>query len=275
MNKPCDKNGFEKRRFPDSRVSTVDIGILGKKRHHMKALLEVDVTKARERIARISGKTGVSLSFTAWLVKCISLAVGEYPELHAFMNNRQSVLIFDDIDICITVEKEHQGMKVPLPYVIRSTNTKSLLDIHEEIRQAMENKPGDGSVVIGQDYDSFATRFFLGLPGPLRRLFWKVVLLKPFTAKKNMGSIMLTSVGMYSSFDGWVIPTSIHPLCFAIGNIVEKPGVWEGEITIRQYLKITALVDHDVVDGVPAARFISRLDQLLQNACGLGDWDIQ
>lgn len=77
---------------------------------------------------------------------------------------------------------------------------------------------------------------------------------------------MLTSVGMYSSFDGWVIPTSIHPLCFAIGNIVPKPGVVNGNIVIREYLKMTVLVDHDVMDGAPAARFLSRLDELLAGA---------
>lgn len=60
-----------------------------------------------------------------------------------------------------------------------------------------------------------------------------------------------------------------HPLCFAVGTIVKKPGAVNGNIAVREYLKITALIDHDVMDGAPAARFLSRLDELLQNACGL------
>jgi hypothetical protein len=156
------------------------------------------------------------------------------------------------------------SLNVPLPYVIRNTNNKSILDIHNEIRKAKKGNAEDGSVVIGQDYGKFSTKLFLSLPGAIRRLVWKSFLLKPYTAKKNMGSVMLTSVGMYSSFDGWVIPTSIHPLCFAVGTIVKKPGVVNGNIAVREYLKMTALIDHDVMDGAPAARFLSRLDELLK-----------
>ncbi len=32
--------------FPDSRVSTIDVGELGLKKHHIAALLEIDVTEA-------------------------------------------------------------------------------------------------------------------------------------------------------------------------------------------------------------------------------------
>ncbi len=46
------------------------------------------------------------------------------------------MIVFEDIDICITVEREYQNEKVPLPYVIRKTNEKSLVEIHKEIRSA-------------------------------------------------------------------------------------------------------------------------------------------
>jgi hypothetical protein len=32
--------------FPSSRISTIDIGRVGLKKHHIKALVELDVTKA-------------------------------------------------------------------------------------------------------------------------------------------------------------------------------------------------------------------------------------
>ncbi|HEX3012280.1 MAG TPA: 2-oxo acid dehydrogenase subunit E2 [Syntrophomonadaceae bacterium] len=259
----------ELRSFPDSRVSTIDVFKLGLSKHHVKALLEVDVTNAKEIFKGIKERDGASLSFTAWLVKCVSTAVGEYREANAFLRSSKTMLIFNDIDICITVEKEYNGQNVPLPYVIRNTNSKSILDIHNEIRQAQKANTGDGNVVIGQDYGKLGTKLFLSLPGVIRRLVWRSFLLKPYTAKKNMGSVMITSVGMYSSFDGWVIPTSIHPLCFAIGTITKKPGVVDGNIAVRDYLKMTALIDHDVIDGAPAARFLSRLDELLKTAYGL------
>jgi len=33
---------------------------------------------------------------------------------------------------------------------------------------------------------------------------------------------------------------------------------------IREYLKMTILIDHDVIDGTPAARFVSRLTGLIE-----------
>ncbi len=71
--------------FPDSRVSTIDVCELGLNKHHMKALLEIDVTDARDIFRRIKERDGASLSFTAWLVKCISTAVGEYREANAYL----------------------------------------------------------------------------------------------------------------------------------------------------------------------------------------------
>jgi pyruvate/2-oxoglutarate dehydrogenase complex dihydrolipoamide acyltransferase (E2) component len=259
----------ELKSFPDSRVSTIDVCELGLKKHHIKALLEIDVTNAREVFRKIKERDGKGLSFTAWLVKCISTAVGEYKEANAFLKSHKTMLIYEDIDVSITIEKEYNGCNVPLPYVIRKANNKSILDIHHEIRKAQTSTTEDGNVVIGQEYSKFGMKLFLSLPGYIRRWVWKVFLLKPHAAKKNMGSVILTSVGMFGSFDGWIIPTSIHPLCFAVGTIVKKPGVVNESVGVREFLKMTVLLDHDVIDGAPAARFLSRLDELLKNAYGL------
>ena len=55
----------------------------------------------------------------------------------------------------------------------------------------------------------------------------------------------------------------------AVGGIAEKPGVVDGHIAIREYLCVTLSFDHDVVDGAPAARFVSRLRELIESNHGL------
>ena len=40
----------------------------------------------------------------------------------------------------------------------------------------------------------------------------------------------------------------------ALGGIATKPGIVEGRIQIREYLCITVSIDHDIIDGAPAAR---------------------
>ena len=39
--------------------------------------------------------------------------------------------------------------------------------------------------------------------------------------------------------------------------------LFQGRLVERDYLQLTVSVDHDVVDGAPAARFVSRLRELL------------
>ena len=84
-----------------------------------------------------------------------------------------------------------------------------------------------------------------------------------------MGSIIVTAVGIFGKLYGWPIPTTSHPLAFAIGGVIKKPGIINDKIEIREYLTITVLFNHDVVDGAPAARFINRLKELIESGHGL------
>ena len=59
------------------------------------------------------------------------------------------------------------------------------------------------------------------------------------------------------------------PLTITLGGMIEKPGVIDGRIEIREYLDITISFDHDVIDGAPAARFTQQLRDLIENGYGL------
>ena len=56
----------------------------------------------------------------------------------------------------------------------------------------------------------------------------------------------------------------MHTLGLTVGGMAEKPGVVEGRIEIREYLCVTVSVDHDIIDGAPAARFVQRLKELVE-----------
>lgn len=42
-----------------------------------------------------------------------------------------------------------------------------------------------------------------------------------------------------------------HSLGIAVGGIVERPGIVDGRIEPREYLRVTVDFDHDLVDGFP------------------------
>jgi pyruvate/2-oxoglutarate dehydrogenase complex dihydrolipoamide acyltransferase (E2) component len=215
-------------------------------------------------------KLSEKVSFNSWLIKCISHAVEEFPQIHGIRKGKRKVAIFDDVDISIMIEREIQGQKVPLPYVIRKTNEKSISDIFTEIRDGQNQTVNDeGDYVLGDKKNDFMMRFYYAMPGFVRRMVWNRIIRSPFQTKKNMGTVLVTSVGMMGKINGWVIPVSVHPLCFAIGSIIKKPGVIGDKIEIREYLYVTALVDHDVVDGAPAIRALSKLTELVESGYGL------
>ena len=254
--------------FPTSRLATIDIGVASQMKHHIKALIELDVTEARKMIYE-KKKQKQNISFNSWLIKCISKAVEEFQDIHGIRKGKRKIVIFEDIDISIMIEREIQGKKVPLPYVIRKTNEKSISEIYKEIKDGQKQSIDDeGNNVLGEKKNGYLMKVYYCMPGFIRRMIWKYMIRSPFMIKENMGTVIITSVGMMGKINGWVIPFSIHPLSFAIGSIIKKPGVKDGRIEIREFLYMTASVDHDIIDGAPAVRALSKLTKLVE--CGYG-----
>ena len=46
----------------------------------------------------------------------------------------------------------------------------------------------------------------------------------------------------------------------------------DGGITEHEYLCLTVTLDHEVIDGGPATRFIVKLKELLETSAGLAEW---
>lgn len=74
---------LQKFTFPPSRLSTMDVCALGRKKHHVTALIEIDVTEARAIFHSYKARCDESLSFTAWVVSCVAAAAAEYPQAAA------------------------------------------------------------------------------------------------------------------------------------------------------------------------------------------------
>lgn len=115
---------YEVRRFPVFRIPTLDTLDLGMKKHHIPFLLEADVTEARKRIRERKARTGAGLSFTGWVVTCIGQAVSEHKHVHAMRKGRKHLVLFDEVDVSVVVERsvgnrEHPTGTLPMPCVVR------------------------------------------------------------------------------------------------------------------------------------------------------------
>jgi hypothetical protein len=154
------------------------------------------------------------------------------------------------------VEVEMAGNKIPMPHVFEAVNKKSYRDIHDEMR-ATQQRPGATT-------ESKFMQVFLRLPAILRRLFYRVIIRSPQRLRQYSSSVIVTAVGMFGRGGGWGIPVSNYTLAVTVGGIAERPGVHNGKIAIRNYLDLTLSIDHDIVDGAPAARFVREFQDLLE-----------
>jgi pyruvate/2-oxoglutarate dehydrogenase complex dihydrolipoamide acyltransferase (E2) component len=228
-------------------------------------LVEIDVTEALEGLAA-TGAPGKRVSFFAWMVKRIGDGIATHPGVHALRSGRRRLHIFDEVDISIIIEKKLEGSRVPIPLLIRNVNGKSAAEIQEEIRSAQKRPIRDeGEYVLSeQRAGSRLMRFFYLLPQPLRLFLMRRILRNPHRSKAAMGTAVITSLGSVGRLPGWIIPKTMHNLCFALGSVIKKPWVCEGRIEIREIMHMTVIFDHDVVDGAPAMRFMVDLIQTIE-----------
>ena len=262
----------EKYRFQNivrSRITTFDMFDAGLQKHHIDAMLEFDVTESRTKLREMR-RNGMAVSFNAWLIKVIGLVLKNHPEAAAYLYSKKRLIIFNDINVSMIVEKKTGDSRVPVPVVIEKVNEKSAQEITQEIERAKNQVLRPDDIVLQKKTDPYQ-RLYYSLPGFVRRLFWKLLLKNPKAAYKTMGNVAVTSIGMIGRINGWFIHKSVHPVSFGIGSVLKKPVVVDNEIKIRDILNMTILVDHDVIDGAPMVRLLEDLTDYLEKGKGIDE----
>ena len=76
----------------------------------------------------------------------------------------------------------------------------------------------------------------------------------------------ITNLGQFG-IDAFT-PIINFPECaiLGFGRIQRRPAVRDEQIVIRDEVALSLTFDHRVVDGAPAARFLQRLAQMMENA---------
>ena len=314
-----DKKPYAFVSIPPERAFVVDGGILGSKRHIMYALVEADVTKAREICRRLNeerenqqlqeeeqeqkggtpdkdGKEEVEeaieaeeteqrptkrkLSFTAYLASCLAHAVQYEPRVQGYKIGRKKQVIFKDVvHVSTMIEARNDKGGVAIPHVIRNAHERTIQDMGDEIHNIKEH-PETSENHKSQKMMKIATK----VPTWIRMIAYTQMMKTPESIMNTCGTIMLTSVGMMGKRRGGAssgagggmsfgIPhLPLHTCGVTVGGICTKPAVVFDEnansntIVPREFVCLTIAFDHDVVDGAPAARFVSRFVELIEDA---------
>jgi pyruvate/2-oxoglutarate dehydrogenase complex dihydrolipoamide acyltransferase (E2) component len=90
--------------------------------------------------------------------------------------------------------------------------------------------------------------------------------------RRRVGTIAVTAVGMFGGGSGFgVTPLTLMSCEVIVGGMSQRPRVIDGQIQIRDILDLTLVIDHNIVDGAPAARFAAHLRELVETAAAVTD----
>lgn len=192
---------------------------------HVNLTYEVDMTEAQALKDKMTTSSGVKYSFTEIIVKAVSHALTEHKEINSSLINGQ-IYQHDSVHMGIAVALD-DGLIVP---VIRDAQKKSINVLKNEIKQLGE-KARTGQL----------------LPDEI-----------------SGGTFTVSNLGMYGVDEFTPIINPPQSAILGVCRMVKKPVVVEDEIKIRPMMNLCLSIDHRLIDGAVAARFMKDLRNLLQ-----------
>jgi pyruvate dehydrogenase E2 component (dihydrolipoamide acetyltransferase) len=196
---------------------------------HVPLRLDVDMTEAarlREQVLpEIERRWGARLTFTDLIAAAIAAALAETPALNATLEG-DLLRQYPMVNLGIAVALE-EGLIVP---VVRDAASQPLGALAVQTK-ALAEKARAGRL----------------------------------TGEELTGATFtITNLGAYGiqSFDPILNPPQVGIL--GVGAIEERLVPREGQPAVRRMMTLTLTFDHRAVDGAPAARFLSRVRELLE-----------
>lgn len=250
------KIGYKSLPLSINRRAVIASASVTREKNAIHSFTEVDITEPRRLIKEHFERTGEKLSLTAYVVTCLARVIREHPQLNSFIKGKR-LIILDDVTISVLIEREIAGEKVPEPMGIKQAQLKTLLQIHNEIREAKKQQIDKLGGLSDQTW-------IRRIPNFLLKTFIRV-------ADKNIhmaelyGKVAVTAVGMFSKEAIWCIPHGSATVLVTIGSISKKVVEVEGRFVSREHLCLTVSFDHNIVDGAPAARFMNQFIETIKS----------
>lgn len=237
--------------------------------HPMVALLEFDVTNAIDAVDRLK-QQGTRVSLFAFVVGQIAAAIAEHPDLNLVRHGRRFVR-FDDVDVCIPVEVATPEGPFPQNIVVRRAQDRSASEIYAEIEKARDRYGRAGDLGEEDRWVHRVQRVFRWVPRLVRIPLLRLIIRSAFRVKAHAGTTIVSSVARFSEVPGaaFTFTTGPRAAAFVVGGVAERPWVRDHAVLPRKILALSIVTDHDLVDGAPVARFVTRLRQGIESAAGL------
>jgi len=188
-----------------------------------------ELVRLRERLNVRYQATGVSISYNAILVKMVATVLKDHPQLNATLAD-QGIILWEDINVGVAMELE-DGLIVP---VVSNADKMTILEIERALRSLFDKARS-------------------------RRLTPDEI---------SGGTFTITNLG-HLGIDAFTpILNRPESAILGVGRIKEEPVILKdggkAELGFRQMMTLSLTVDHRIIDGAPAARFLKGLAALIE-----------
>jgi pyruvate dehydrogenase E2 component (dihydrolipoamide acetyltransferase) len=192
---------------------------------------EYDATRGAElRAQLLEMGEQYKVSFNDIVIKAVALALGEHPEVNAHWLG-DKIRHFNRIHVAMAVAVE-DGLITP---VLFDADRMTLWEISEKARE-------------------------LAKKARERKL----------TPEEYTGATFTVSnLGMFGIDQFTAIINPPEAGILAIGGVEEKPVVVNGQLEIRQRMRVTMSCDHRTVDGATGAKFLQTVKRYIENPLSL------
>jgi pyruvate dehydrogenase E2 component (dihydrolipoamide acetyltransferase) len=190
-----------------------------------------ELVRLREQLLpELERRGGVRLTYTDFIAAALAHALPEFPAVNGTLEG-ETITRYSDVHLGVAVALE-EGLIVP---VVRNAEALPLPQLASQIRELAE-----------------AAR-----SGRLR------------PEQVSGGTFTLSNLGQYGvdSFDPILNPPQVAIL--GTGRIAPRLVPVGDQPTVRQMMTATLVFDHRALDGAPAAQFLARLRELLENPARL------
>jgi pyruvate dehydrogenase E2 component (dihydrolipoamide acetyltransferase) len=202
---------------------------------HMTVMEEVEVSelvRLREIHKASYEQRGLKLSYLPFILKAVVYGLKEFPLLNSRMDLENGRMVFKKYyNIGIAVDTE-DGLVVP---VIRDVDKLSISDLTVQIMD-MADKARDRKLVL-EDFKD--------------------------------GTFTVTNYGSIGGTFGVPVINYPQAAILGVGRIMKTPVVKSDEIVAGWVLPLSMSVDHRIVDGAEAARFIKKVMGYLEEPASL------
>lgn len=194
---------------------------------HFYVTSEIDMTHAARMRAQINeAEPLLKVSFNDLIVKAAGVALKAFPQINASYRDG-TVVRHAGVNVGIAVDLPG-GLIVP---VLKGVDRKTLRQITTETKQLVAAA--------------------------------REAKLKPDNFEG--GTFTVSNLGMFGVDQFTAIINPPESAILAVGAIVEKPVVVNGEIVIRSRMRVTLSSDHRVIYGADAAAFLAELRRTLEH----------